>query len=83
MPFGSLQWVHPYGERDKDTRVTGYFPWKVVTYLYFQGDQRAVEFERYLKTGSGQAFANKRLLVGSGGINLARLPYRVERAKAS
>ena len=30
-------------------------------YLCFQDDQRAVDFERYLKTGSGQAFANKRL----------------------
>ena len=38
-----------------------YRPWKVVMYLCFQDDQRAVDFERYLKTGSGQAFANKRL----------------------
>jgi len=30
-------------------------------YLSFQDDRRAVEFERYLKTGSGQAFASKRL----------------------
>jgi putative endonuclease len=38
-----------------------YRPWKVVMYLCFHDDRRAVEFERYLKTGSGQAFANKRL----------------------
>jgi putative endonuclease len=38
-----------------------YRPWKVVTYLCFQDDRRAADFERYLKTGSGQAFANKRL----------------------
>jgi len=38
-----------------------YRPWKVVTYLSFRNDHHAVEFERYLKTGSGQAFANKRL----------------------
>jgi putative endonuclease len=38
-----------------------YRPWKVVMYLSFQDDRRAVEFERYLKTGSGQAFASKRL----------------------
>ena len=37
-----------------------YRPCKVVTYICFQDDQRA-EFERYLKTGSGQAFANKHL----------------------
>jgi putative endonuclease len=38
-----------------------YRPWKVVMYLCFEDDRRAVEFERYLKTGSGQAFAKKRL----------------------
>jgi putative endonuclease len=38
-----------------------YRPWKVVMHLCFQDDRRAVDFERYLKTGSGQAFANKRL----------------------
>jgi hypothetical protein len=24
MPFGSLQWAHPYDETDMDTRVTDY-----------------------------------------------------------
>ncbi|MCL1891813.1 MAG: GIY-YIG nuclease family protein [Alphaproteobacteria bacterium] len=38
-----------------------YKPWKLVTYLGFSGEQPAIEFEKYLKTGSGQAFANKRL----------------------
>jgi putative endonuclease len=38
-----------------------YRPWKVVMYLCFEDDRRAADFERYLKTGSGQAFANKRL----------------------
>ena len=38
-----------------------YRPWELVTYLWFQDDQRAIDFERYLKSGSGRAFANKRL----------------------
>jgi putative endonuclease len=38
-----------------------YRPWKVVSYLCFEDDRRALDFEQYLKTGSGQAFANKRL----------------------
>jgi putative endonuclease len=38
-----------------------YRPWKVVMYLCFEDDRRAADFERYLKTGSGQAFANKHL----------------------
>jgi predicted GIY-YIG superfamily endonuclease len=37
-----------------------YRPWKFVLHLGFQDDQRAVEFERYLKSGSGHAFAKKR-----------------------
>ncbi|MFP4501554.1 MAG: GIY-YIG nuclease family protein [Candidatus Hydrogenedentota bacterium] len=36
-------------------------PWKLVTYLAFADRQRALDFERYLKSGSGMAFANKRL----------------------
>jgi predicted GIY-YIG superfamily endonuclease len=36
-------------------------PWKLITYLAFSNDQKALEFEKYLKSGSGRAFANKRL----------------------
>ena len=43
------------------SHTSRYRAWKVVTYICFQDDRRAAEFERYLKTGSGQAFANKRL----------------------
>jgi len=35
-------------------------PWKLITYLGFSDEQSAINFEKYLKTGSGQAFANKR-----------------------
>ena len=38
-----------------------YRPWRLVTYAAFSNARRAQEFERYLKTGSGQAFANRRL----------------------
>ncbi len=37
-----------------------YRPWRIVLRLCSQDDQCAVEFERYLKSGSGQAFAKKR-----------------------
>ena len=37
-----------------------YRPWRLVTHLCFQNEPRAVEFERYLKSGSGHAFAKKR-----------------------
>jgi len=36
-------------------------PWKLVAYLAFPERERAFAFERYLKSGSGQAFAGKRL----------------------
>jgi putative endonuclease len=38
-----------------------YKPWQLVTYLAFADKTKAVSFERYLKTASGRAFANKRL----------------------
>ncbi|MGD9869394.1 MAG: GIY-YIG nuclease family protein [Hyphomicrobiales bacterium] len=37
-----------------------YRPWRLVSYHAFADRRRAREFEHYLKTGSGQAFANKR-----------------------
>lgn len=38
-----------------------YRPWKIVTYAGFADEKRAEEFERYLKSGSGQAFAKRHL----------------------
>ena len=35
-------------------------PWKLVTYCAFEDERKAREFEHYLKSGSGKAFANKR-----------------------
>ena len=37
-----------------------YRPWQVVTYLAFSNYKNAVAFEKYLKSGSGRAFAEKR-----------------------
>ena len=36
-------------------------PWSLITYLAFSEKSKAVEFETYLKSGSGHAFASKRL----------------------
>ncbi len=36
-------------------------PWKIKTAVAFSDRERAVEFERYLKSASGRAFAKKRL----------------------
>lgn len=36
-------------------------PWKIEVAIGFEDEQRAAKFERYLKTGSGIAFARKHL----------------------
>lgn len=43
----------------KSPHTAKYLPWKPVVVICFADDQRAVEFERYLKSGSGRAFAMK------------------------
>jgi predicted GIY-YIG superfamily endonuclease len=36
-------------------------PWRLVTYIAFTDPSKAASLERYLKSGSGHAFANRRL----------------------
>jgi putative endonuclease len=36
-----------------------YGPWRLRTYVAFSDENLAVAFERYLKSGSGRAFAKK------------------------
>ena len=38
-----------------------YRPWTLVTYMAFSSRDQAAAFETYLKSGSGRAFAKKRL----------------------
>ena len=38
-----------------------YRPWRLVTYLGFESESKARDFEQYLKSHSGMAFASKRL----------------------
>jgi putative endonuclease len=38
-----------------------YGPWRLRTYVAFSDEELAVAFERYLKSGSGRAFAKKHL----------------------
>jgi predicted GIY-YIG superfamily endonuclease len=39
-----------------------YKPWELVVYLAFKNESTAIEFEEYLKSHSGRAFRDKRLL---------------------
>ena len=36
-------------------------PWRVRSYVAFSDEKLAISFEKYLKSGSGRAFAKKRL----------------------
>ena len=43
------------------THTAKHRPWKLKTYAAFSEEDRATAFERYLKSGSGRAFAKSRL----------------------
>lgn len=38
-----------------------YRPWELVSYIAFDSEEKARAFEKYIKIGSGYAFAKKRL----------------------
>ena len=43
------------------SHTSKYKPWRLKTYIGFSDEAKAVAFEKYLKSGSGRAFAKKRL----------------------
>ena len=44
----------------KVPHTSKYRPWRIENYIAFQSREKAVAFERYLKSHSGRAFAKKR-----------------------
>ena len=52
--------VHNHGGNHSTSAMK---PWRLVWYGGFETEAVAMEFERYLKTAYGKAFARKRLLV--------------------
>src|SRR5512136_979707 len=52
-PDRRLEW-HNHGPSGHTVR---HRPWSLVVVLEFSTEQQAVRFEKYLKTGSGRAFA--------------------------
>ena len=49
---------HNWGENPNTAR---YKPWSIKTAIAFTDQQKALDFEAYLKSPSGRAFAKKRL----------------------
>jgi predicted GIY-YIG superfamily endonuclease len=45
----------------KSTHTAKFVPWELVWYSAFPAKHKALEFEKYLKSHSGRAFARKRL----------------------
>ncbi len=45
----------------KSPHTSKFKPWRLVTYMAFADEAKAAKFERYLKSGSGHAFANRHL----------------------
>jgi predicted GIY-YIG superfamily endonuclease len=48
----------------RSPHTSKYKPWKLVAYIAFSIHAKALEFEKYLKSGSGRAFAKKRFWQG-------------------
>lgn len=46
----------------KSSHTKKFKPWKLITYTAFENEPAARAFEKYLKTGSGIAFARKHYL---------------------
>ncbi len=47
---------------EKSTHTAKYAPWELLWYCAFPDKFTALEFEKYLKSHSGRAFAKKRLI---------------------
>ena len=45
----------------KVTHTSKYLPWVIQTYIVFSDIEKAIAFEKYLKSHSGRAFSKKRL----------------------
>lgn len=45
----------------RSSHTSKFKPWKLITYVALTDRGKAEAFERYLKSGSGHAFARKRL----------------------
>jgi predicted GIY-YIG superfamily endonuclease len=52
--------LHKHNAREVP-HTSKYAPWTIKTYLAFSDEKQAFDFEKYLKSASGRAFAKKRL----------------------
>ena len=48
--------------KGKNVHTNKFKPWRIIYYCAFTDKKKALDFEEYLKTASGIAFRNKRLV---------------------
>jgi len=46
----------------KSIHTAKFYPWELIMYSAFKDQAKAIEFEQYLKSGSGNVFVKKRLV---------------------
>jgi len=46
----------------KSIHTNKFKPWKLIYFSAFENKKKALDFEEYLKSSSGRAFRNKRLI---------------------
>jgi len=51
-----------HNEAPTSNHTSIYGPWELLRYIAFTESKKARKFEKYLKTPSGKAFLNKRLV---------------------
>ena len=61
MPAEAWPTRHPATSGHPKVHMSKYKPWRLVAYVAFLDKAKAEGFERYLKSGSGCAFANRHL----------------------
>ena len=50
----------------KCPHTSKFLPWKLKVYVAFESIEQAQRFDKYLKSGSGRAFANRHFWGGDG-----------------
>ena len=59
---GNLTQRLEYHNTGKSLYTKNYMPWKLIAYFAFEAKEKATDFEKYLKTGSGYEFIRRRIL---------------------
>jgi len=54
--------INEHNSEDNVSYTARYKPWQIVSYFAFADEAKALDFERFLKSGSGNIFLKKRVI---------------------